>query len=265
MGRSGTFRGRLFGTRTLSRDRASGSATVRAHAWMRLAARQWVITNRPAFTEDLDAEMTRTTPEYRAVRPKRRAMSLALVLLLTGLALVVPAVGPAAAAAPALAVDRQVVIHQSTPSTGISSPALSTSQPGELILAFLMSDGSRSKQSFSSVTGGGLTWSLRQRSNAQRGTSEIWQAVAPAAVSNLVVTANRSSGSYVGSMVVTAFIGADTGVNGATTAAGRSGAPTATLTPTRAGSWVWAAGNDWDRAATRTVGADQTKVDEDLP
>lgn len=193
-------------------------------------------------------------------------MSLALVLFMTGLALVVPAVGPAAAAAPALAVDRQVVTHQSAPSTGISSPALSTSQPGELILAFLMSDGSRSKQSFSSVTGGGLTWSLRQRSNAQRGTSEIWQAVAPAAVSNLVVTANRSSGSYVGSMVVTAFIGADTGVNGATTAAaGRSGAPTATLTPSRAGSWVWAAGNDWDRAATRTVGANQTKVDEDLP
>src|SRR6185312_3008997 len=133
MGRSGTLRDRLFGTRTSSTDRTSGSATVRAHAWMCRAARQWVITNRPAFTEDMDAEMTRTTPGYRAVRPGRRAMSLALVLFLTGLALVVSAVGQSAAAAPALAVDRQVVVHQSTPSTGISSPALSTSQPGELI------------------------------------------------------------------------------------------------------------------------------------
>jgi hypothetical protein len=194
-------------------------------------------------------------------------MSLALVPFLAGLALVVPAQAPAVAVAPALAVDRQVVTHQATPSTSISSPGLSTSQPGQLIVAFIMSDGGRStRQSFSSVTGGGLTWSLRQRSNAQRGTSEVWQAVAPAAVSNLVVKANRSNGSYVGSMVVTAFTGADTGVNGATRAAsGRSGAPTATLTPSRAGSWVWAAGNDWDRAAARTVGANQTKVDEYLP
>jgi hypothetical protein len=78
-----------------------------------------------------------------------------------------------------------------------------------------------------------LTWSLRQRSNAQKGTSEIWQAVAPAVVSNMVVKANRSNGSYVGSIVLTAFAGADTSVNGAIiAAAGRSGAPTATLTPT---------------------------------
>lgn len=202
-------------------------------------------------------------PNRGLVRPAL-AFVLALTLTWTALLAVIPPV--TAAAATALSVDRQVVTHQSTAAASISSPPLTTSQPGELILAFVMSDGSaRTRQSFSSVTGGGLTWSLRQRSNAQKGTSEVWQAVAPAVVSNMVVKATRSNGSYVGSIVVTAFTGASIGVNGTTlAAAGRSGAPTATLTPTRAGSWVWAAGNDWDRAVARTVGANQTKVDEYL-
>lgn len=192
------------------------------------------------------------------------AFVLALTLTWTALVAVIPPV--AAAAATTLSVDRQVVTQQSTAATSISSPPLTTSHPGELILAFIMSDGSAStSQSFSFVTGGGLTWSLRKRSNTQKGTSEIWQAAAPAVVSNMVVKADRSNGSYVGSMVVTAFAGADTSLNGATiAAAGRSGAPTATLTPTKAGSWVWAAGNDWDQAVARTFGANQIKVDQFL-
>ena len=173
-----------------------------------------------------------------------------------------------AALAPGLAVDKQVATHQSAASSSISSPSMTTAQAGELIVAFIMSDGSATaNQTFSSVTGGGLSWRLRQRSNAQSGTSEIWQAVAPTAVSNLVVTANRGSGSYGGSIVVTAFIGANTGTggDGATTAtAGTTGAPTATLSPTKAGSWVWGVGNDWDRAVARTVDANQTKADEYL-
>jgi len=163
-------------------------------------------------------------------------------------------------------VDRQVATHQSAASSSIRSPSLTTSQAGELVLAFIMSDGSATaKQSFSSVTGGGLSWRLRQRSNARRGTSEIWQAVAPTALTNMVVKANRSRGSYAGSLVVTAFLGASTNVDGTTTAgAGTTGAPTATLSPTQPGSWVWAAGNDSDRAVARTVGPNQTKADEYL-
>lgn len=201
----------------------------------------------------------------QSVRSLRGVTAFVLVSSLVWTALV--ALPPAAAAAPALSIDRQVVTHQTTASTSISSAALTTTQPGDLILAFISSDGHRyTRQTFSSVTGGGLTWTLRQRSNAQRGTSEIWQAVAPTTVSNLIVKATRSNGSYVGSMVVTAFAGADTGVTGATAAAsGRASAPTARLTPRKPGSWVWAVGNDWDRAAARTVGANQAKVDEFLP
>ena len=165
-----------------------------------------------------------------------------------------------------LAVDKQVIVHQAGAASSLSAPALTTSQPDELLLAFIMSDGStKAKQSFSSVTGGGLTWRLRQRSNAQYGTSEIWQAVASAVVTNAVVTATRGGGSFGGSMVVTAFTGANTAADGATVAAAAdTGAPTATLSPTKAGSWVWAAGNDWNRATARTLGTGQNSVDEYL-
>ncbi len=61
------------------------------------------------------------------------------------------------------------------------------------------------------------------------------------------------------------FTGADQVVDGSTAAASAAtGAPSVSLTTTRAGSWVWGVGNDWDRATARTVGPSQTKVDEFL-
>jgi hypothetical protein len=79
------------------------------------------------------------------------------------------------------------------------------------------------------------------------------------------VTATRNSGSYVGSISVVAFSGADVTADGAIGSGnGTTGAPTATLTTSRAGSWVWGVGNDWDSAKSRTVGAGQTKFDEFL-
>src|SRR5262249_60094339 len=53
--------------------------------------------------------------------------------------------------------------------------------------------GGGSSQTISSVTGGGLTWTLRPRANSRPGTAEIWQAVASAAVSNVTVTATLSN------------------------------------------------------------------------
>jgi len=221
------------------------------------------------------------TAEMKLARSGLAIALLPLLLSLVGVSLAQPAAAvppvrdlsaslaaSAAAQAPGLAVDKQVATHQSAASPSISSPSMTTAQAGELIVAFLMSDGSATaKQMFSSVTGGGLSWRLRQRSNAQSGTSEIWQAVAPTAVSNMVVTANRGGGSYTGSIVVTALIGASitTGGDGATiAAAGTTGAPTATLSPTKTGSWMWAVGNDWDRAVARSVGANQITADEYL-
>lgn len=163
-----------------------------------------------------------------------------------------------------LAVDTQVVTHQSSAASTITSPSLTTTVPNTLLVAFLTSDGSSgTAQTFSSVTSPGLTWTLRKRVNTQAGNSEIWTAPASSVLTNTTVTATRGSGSYVGSMVVTAFKGAKTNTIDATGGGSAStGAPSTTLTTTAAGSWVWGVGNNWDAATTVTVGSGQTKVDE---
>jgi hypothetical protein len=186
------------------------------------------------------------------------------------------AIGPSAESAssnpvtptttPALAIDNVVSAHQNSGATSITSPAFSTSTPGEQLLALIASDGPPGgSQSFSSVNGGGLTWRLRRQTNTQPGTSEIWQAVAPSPLNNATVTATRSNGSYAGSITVVSFLGGETAVDGATAGASAgTGGPSITLTTTRANSWVWGVGNDWDSATPRTVGPNQTKVDEFL-
>jgi fibronectin type 3 domain-containing protein len=172
--------------------------------------------------------------------------------------------GPAAAAG--LAVDALVNGHQTTPSGTITSPTFSTTQSNELLVAFIASDGpSPGSVTFSSVSGGALTWTLRVRSNVQPGTAEIWQAVAPSPLAGATVTATRSSGSWVGSITVVSFSGASTTTNGATAStSAATGAPTASLTTTAAGSWTWGVGNDWSAATNHTVGANQTLVDQFL-
>ncbi|QCB96810.1 hypothetical protein E5206_07590 [Arthrobacter sp. PAMC25564] len=57
--------------------------------------------------------------------------------------------------------------------------------------------------------------------------------------------------------------GATAGATAGASAA--SGAPGASLTTTRAGSWVWGVGTDWDASRARAVGLAQTLVDQYLP
>jgi hypothetical protein len=171
------------------------------------------------------------------------------------------------AQAAGLAVDASVATHQGSPSSGITSGTIATSAANELLVAFISSDGPAQggSQGFSSVTGGGLTWKLRERTNTQAGTAEIWEAAAPNPFTNVAVTATRSSGAYEGSIKLVAFNGADTGLSGAVGgASAASGAPSVSLTATRTGSWVWGVGTDWDRALARTVGNGQTLSDQYL-
>lgn len=165
-----------------------------------------------------------------------------------------------------ITVDKQVTTNQTSKGTSITSPALSTTSANELLVAFVSSDGpASSAQSFSTVTGGGLSWTLRKRVNTQAGTSEIWTAAAPNTVNNITVKATRANGSYVGSITVVAFKNANIGAIGATGGANAaSGAPAASLTATQTGSVVWGVGNDWDGATNRTVGAGQTLANQYL-
>jgi hypothetical protein len=171
-----------------------------------------------------------------------------------------------AVANPSLALDGLVTTRQSTAGTTIASPPLSTTKSGDLLLAFVSSDGpSGGGQTISGVIGGGLTWTLRTRANGQPGTAEVWQAVAPVPLTNVTVTATRAKGGYQGSITVAAFTGADTSVNGAAaSSSAATGAPSVPLTTTKAGSWVWGVGEDWDRAVTHTPATGQTIVDQFL-
>jgi hypothetical protein len=169
-----------------------------------------------------------------------------------------------------VAVDAFLSKDQATASTAITSGIFSTSLGNELVLALVATDASASHITATSVTGGGLTWALVQRTNTQMGTSEIWRAFAASTLTNASVTANLSQ-SVVSSMQVMSFAGVDTsGTNGSgaigATGSGNAstGSPTASLTTLSNNSLVLGVGNDWDNAIARVVGSNQTLLHQYL-
>ena len=174
-----------------------------------------------------------------------------------------------AQAAPALSIDANVSTARSTSGTTIAA-AVSTTATNELLLALIATDNVSGTTTITNVTATGLTWALVRRTNTQRGTAEIWRAFATTTLSNVTVTATISQ-SLPASITVLSFKGVDTsGTNGSgaigATGSGNaaSGPPTATLTTTRAGSLVVGVGNDWDNAIARTLGPNQTLVQQYL-
>jgi hypothetical protein len=168
-------------------------------------------------------------------------------------------------------IDARVSFDQAAKSTTVTSPSFSTTSPNELLLAFVATDYlSGANATVSNVAGAGLTWVLAVRKNSQSGTSEIWRALAPSALSNVTVKATLSQ-SVASSMTVISITGVDTsgtggsGAIGATAGgSGGSGAPAASLTTTRNGSWIFGVGNDYDNAIARTPGAGQTVLHQYL-
>jgi Big-like domain-containing protein/lysyl oxidase len=158
-----------------------------------------------------------------------------------------------------LAIDRLVVRHAKGT---LTSPALTTPSAGDVILAFVGYDGPNAAASQSAtVSGAGLAWTLVKRSNTQAGTSEIWSAKATGTLTNATVTATPQRSGYDGSLTVIAYRNAaGTGVAGA--AGATTGAPDIYLPGIGTGSWVFAVGNDWDRAVARTPVSGQQLQDQ---
>src|SRR5262249_4799760 len=73
------------------------------------------------------------------------------------------------------------------------------------------------------------------------------------------ITATQSSSGFHESLTVVAFLGAG-GVGASITKSATSGAPSVTLTTTKAQSLVFGVGNDYDRAIARTLGVGQLLV-----
>ena len=151
--------------------------------------------------------------------------------------------------------DAQTSVN-STGTTATTS-AFSTAQAGETLFAFVSADGPASPGTQSvTVSGAGLTWTLVSRANSQYGTSEIWSAPAPAKLAGVSVTSTEVRTGFHQQLTVVAMQ-FSSGVGTIQTLSAASGAPSLTMTASRAGSLVFGVGNDWDNAVGRTVGSGQ--------
>ena len=141
----------------------------------------------------------------------------------------------------------------------LTTSAFSTAQAGDVLVAFATSHGPGSSAQTMTVSGAGLSWTLVKRVNAQKGTTEIWTAKAAGALTNATVTSTPVKSGYDQSLTVVAFAGSG-GLGASAAASAANGAPTVSLTTTRANSLVYGAGNDYDNAVARVAGAGQALV-----
>jgi hypothetical protein len=171
-----------------------------------------------------------------------------------------------------LAVDAQVFGILEDRGTSITSPSFSTTSTNQLVVVFLAFDDLTPGNGTTAMTGGGLTWTLVARQNARRGGVEVWRAYAANRLTNVSVTATITQPTPA-TIGVVSFTGADTSGTNAAGGIGAVGKKSGTasltaanvsVTTTRANSWVWGVGNDWDGDTARTVGADQTLLHQYL-
>jgi len=140
-----------------------------------------------------------------------------------------------------------------------ATPAFNTAAPGETLLAFGASDGPTWSRQSMAVSGGGLTWTRLAQANTQLGVSEIWKAVAPTALHQAIITSTARWAGFHQSLTLVAYAGTS-GTGAAVTGGQPGGAPSLSLTTTKANSYVIGVGDDWDGAIARTVGAGQSMV-----
>lgn len=158
----------------------------------------------------------------------------------------------------------QLAVGGTTSSDGngtVTTSPLTGLRGGEVLACFVSSDGPGDTAQTAQVSGGGLTWSLVQRANAQPGTSEIWTATLPAGQTSIAATSTPAHAGFDQSVTLTAFENS-AGIGASAAGGAATGAPQVTLTTTAAGSFVFGAGNDWDRSVTRILGAGQSVVHE---
>ena len=143
-----------------------------------------------------------------------------------------------------------------TGTSTVTTPAFSTTEPGEVLLAFGDSDGPTSGSQTLAVSGAGLTWSLVKRSNGQAGDAEVWTATSVSSLLDATVTATATDSGYKEGLTVVALTGAG-GVGASASASAAKGASTVSLTTTKAGSVAFATGDDSEKGTARTLGTGQ--------
>jgi hypothetical protein len=140
-----------------------------------------------------------------------------------------------------------------------ATATLTTTQPGDLLVAFVAADAPLSGGQTSTVSGAGLTWRLVGRESAQLGDAEVWVARATGTLNQAHITARIREQGFDETITVVAFKNA-TGIGQVARSNHLSGAPSAQLTTSQPNSWVWGIGDDWLASIHRTVGPNQTIV-----
>jgi serine protease len=137
-----------------------------------------------------------------------------------------------------------------------AAAAVTTTVSGDLLVAYVAGRGPSGKAQSATVTASGLKWTLVARSDAGRGDAEVWAARASGKLSKLKVTATEKYLGWPAAITVVAYQNAH-GVGPHVVKHASSGAPSASLTTNAVNSWVSAVGDDWAKAAARTVGPGQ--------
>jgi hypothetical protein len=136
---------------------------------------------------------------------------------------------------------------------------LSSTASGDLLVAFVASDSPHTVGNTSTVSGGGVTWTLVGRENKNLGDAEIWTARATGVLHNAAITAKVKIAGYDETITVIAFKNAP-GTGKVATFTSMKGAPTGSLTTSQANSWVFAIGDDWLKSIPRTLGTGQMLI-----
>jgi hypothetical protein len=157
-------------------------------------------------------------------------------------------------------IDQQISATASAGSAATTA-VFSTSASNEVLLAMVAADTGSAGQT-ASVTGAGLTWTLVKRANSQLGDAEIWSATSSAPLSNVTVTATPTQKKGVFLSVVALQNAA--GIGASVAGGAKSGAPSVTLTAQGSGSVAFGVGQDYDHAASRTVGPNQSLLAQSL-
>src|SRR4029079_18902407 len=101
---------------------------------------------------------------------------------------------PSAAVTPSVPISPVLDVQVSANATGTTAttPAFSTAQTGEALVAFVAADGPLGAAQTVTVSGAGLTWTLAARSNGQAGDSEVWTATAAAKLRGVTVSSTEA-------------------------------------------------------------------------
>ena len=165
-----------------------------------------------------------------------------------------------------------VTRNNTASSNTITSPPFAVAG-NTLLVAFISTDAFPAPSANTSVnsmnnnaSAPALTWTRAARANVQRGTAEVWWAFSPTARASMTATAVLNQ-SVVSSMTIVGFQGAANSLVGAASIiannpTGSATQPSATITTTKANSWVFGVGVDWDLGRVLTPSANATMVSQ---